>query len=73
MPKREQKPMKACCLVSEILEEAGFDRDKARQLRRQVLQGIILLCQWQLERMEASESPRKKRTTRGKARRVPLG
>jgi hypothetical protein len=47
----ESRPKKACCLVSEILEEAGFDRKKARQLRRQVLEGVILLCQWQLERM----------------------
>ncbi len=45
-------PMKACCLVSEVLEEAGIDRARARQIRRQVLEGIILLCQWQLQRME---------------------
>ena len=45
-------PRKACCLVSEILEEAGIDRARARQIRRQVLEGIILLCQWQLQRME---------------------
>jgi hypothetical protein len=38
--------------VSEILEEAGLDRQKARALRRQVLQGIVLFCQWQLERLE---------------------
>ena len=72
MPKREPKSMKACCMVSEILEEAGIDRDKARQLRRQVLQGIIVLCEWQLERMEASERPRKRRAKAPKARRVPL-
>jgi len=41
-----------CCLVSEVLEEAGLDRQKARALRRQLLEGLILLCQWQLERME---------------------
>ena len=46
------EPKKACCMVSEILEEAGIDRERARQIRRQVLEGIILLCQWQLERME---------------------
>jgi hypothetical protein len=57
-------------MVSEILEEAGIDRDKARQLRRQVLQGIVVLCEWQLERMDAAERPRKKRTR--KARRVPV-
>ena len=45
-------PTKPCCLVSEILEEAGIDRARARQIRRQVLEGIILLCQWQLSRME---------------------
>ena len=50
-----EKPRKACCLVSEVLEEAGFDREKARRLRRQILEGVILLCQWQLERMEATE------------------
>ena len=46
---------KACCLVSEILEEAGLDRRKARQLRRQVLEGIVMLCRWQLERMQENE------------------
>jgi hypothetical protein len=35
-----------------MLEEAGLDRDRARRLRRQVLEGIVVLCQWQLERME---------------------
>ena len=48
---KAQPPLKACCLVSEILEEAGIDRARARQIRRQVLEGIILLCQWQLQRM----------------------
>lgn len=48
---------RACCMISEILEEAGFDREKARQLRRQVLEGVILLCRWQLERMEGSAEP----------------
>ena len=52
-----ERPRKACCLVSEILEEAGLDREKARRLRRQVLEGMILLCQWQLERMEAADPP----------------
>lgn len=49
---KAQEPMKACCFVSEILEEAGIDRARARQIRRQVLEGIILLCQWQLSRMD---------------------
>jgi hypothetical protein len=43
-------------MVSEILEEAGIDRDKARQLRRQVFEGLILLFQWQLERMRQTEA-----------------
>ena len=48
---------KACCLVSEMLEEAGLDRRKARALKRQVLEGLILLCRWQLERMEEPSGP----------------
>ncbi|HUL79951.1 MAG TPA: hypothetical protein VL691_21985 [Vicinamibacteria bacterium] len=48
-PRTAQKP---CCMVSEILEEAGIDRERARRIRRQVLEGIILMCQWQLQRME---------------------
>jgi hypothetical protein len=47
---------KACCMVSEILEEAGIDRARVRKLRRQVLEGVILMCQWQLQRMQ--EEPR---------------
>lgn len=50
MPRAER----ACCMLSEILEEAGLDRQKARQLRRQLLEGMILLCRWQLERMDAA-------------------
>jgi hypothetical protein len=52
MPRDEPKSKKPCCMISEILEEAGLDRQKARALRRQVLQGIVLMCQWQLERMD---------------------
>lgn len=44
--------VRPCCMVSEILEEAGIDRARARQIRRQVLEGIMLMCQWQLQRME---------------------
>ena len=56
---------KACCLVSELLEEAGFDRRKARALKRQVLEGLILLCRWQLERMGSEpETPRTRRGPR---------
>jgi hypothetical protein len=61
---------KACCLVSEVLEEAGLDRQTARQLRRQVLEGIILLCRWQLERM--GEAPGPPGGPGRKARRVKL-
>jgi len=51
--KRDARPpLKACCFVSEILEEAGIDRARAQQIRRQLLEGIILLCQWQLQRMD---------------------
>jgi hypothetical protein len=62
----ERPSRKACCLVSEILEEAGLDREKARALRRQILQGVILFCQWQLERMEQARpaAPRHKRAER---------
>lgn len=52
------RPLKACCMISELLEESGIDRQHIRRVRRQVLQGIILLCQWQLQRMdEAHEGP----------------
>lgn len=47
---------RACCMVSELLEESGIDRERIRRVRRQVLQGIILLCQWQLERMDAARA-----------------
>jgi hypothetical protein len=49
--------------VSEVLEEVGLDRRKARLLRKQVLEGVIQLCQWQLERMRQAEQgePRPKR------------
>lgn len=44
--------VKPCCMISEVLEEAGVDRTQLRRVRRQVLEGVILLCQWQLARME---------------------
>ena len=59
---------KPCCLVSEFLEEAGLDRQKARALRRQVLEGVIMLCRWQLERMEKPEPP----PDRGRAKKVAV-
>jgi hypothetical protein len=61
---------KACCLVSELLEEAGIDRENVRLVRRQVLEGVVLFCQWQLERM--SEATPKKRRGPGRGRRVPV-
>jgi hypothetical protein len=39
-------------VVSEILEEAAIGRERLLQVRRQVLEGIILMCQWQLQRMD---------------------
>ena len=64
MPRGEKpEAPRACCLVSEILEEAGLDRENTRRLRRQLLEGMILFCRWQLERMEVSApaAPRKPR------------
>jgi hypothetical protein len=46
-------------MISEILEEAGIDRARMRQIRRQVLEGVILMCQWQLQRMEGTEARRR--------------
>jgi hypothetical protein len=48
---------RACCLVSEFLEEVGLDRAQLRTIRRQVLEGVMLFCQWQLERMERPRPP----------------
>lgn len=66
MASAEGRPKKACCLVSEVLEEAGLDRRKARQLRKQVLEGIVLLCQWQLERLREAEAAAADRPKRGR-------
>jgi hypothetical protein len=60
----EGSAKKACCLVSEILEECGIDRKKVRQVKRQVLEGVVLFCQWQLERMESSRGPEGKKKAR---------
>lgn len=57
MSRAETGSKKACCMVSELLEEAGIDRERARALRRQLLEGIVLLCRWQLERMEPPAAP----------------
>ena len=66
----EPRGKKACCLVSELLEETGIDRETVRTVRRQVLQGMIMLCQWQLDRMERPQAEPGKP---GRARKVPLG
>jgi hypothetical protein len=68
MARAEGSPRKACCLVSEILEEAGLDRERVRKARRQVLEGIVLLCQWQLARMDGEAQP----SDRKKARKVTV-
>ena len=63
-------PKKACCMISEVLEEVGIDREKLRKARRQALEGIILLCQWQLDRMNEA-SPQRPEPGR-KGRRIPV-
>ena len=68
MSRAEPGSKKACCMVSELLEEAGIDRERARALRRQLLEGIVLLCRWQLERMEPPAAP----TGGRKARKVTV-
>jgi hypothetical protein len=57
-------------MVSEFLEETGIDREHLRQARRQILEGIILLCEWQLRRMNADE-PRRPAAGR-KGRTIPV-
>ena len=61
MARERQRTTRACCLISEVLEEAGIDREKVRKVRRQVLEGVILLCRWQLERMAPPEPTAQKR------------
>ena len=61
MPRSEPGPKRACCMISELLEETGLDRAKLRAARRQILEGIVLLCRWQLERMREDEPPTRKR------------
>ena len=66
--REDSRPLKACCMISEVLEEAGLDRETARRLRRQLLEGAILLCQWQLERMQEPAPAR----GRGRPRKVTI-
>jgi len=54
-------------MVSELLEEAGVNQQKVRMLQRQILEGVVLLCQWQLDRLE-EEEPRPRR----RRRKVPV-
>ena len=63
------KSLKACCLVSQMLEEMGLDARKAREIRRQTLLGLMTFCQWQLARMDeesASTAPGEARRTKGR-------
>ncbi len=55
-----------CCMVSEFLEETGIDRATVRRVRRQVLEGIILVCRWQLDRMEQDRAPAPERPRKGR-------
>jgi hypothetical protein len=52
-----RRSLKACCLVSEMLEEMGLDSIKAREIRRQTLLGLMTFCQWQLARMDDATAP----------------
>ena len=60
MAKADDEPrrrsLKACCLVSEMLEEMGLDSRKAREIRRQTLLGLVTFCQWQLARIDEGEA-----------------
>ena len=69
MAASEDTPRKPCCMISELLEEAGIDRDQIRRARRQVLEGVVMLCQWQLQRMDAAAPPP---PPRRKARKVTV-
>ena len=64
------KSLKACCLVSRMLEEMGLDARKAREIRRQSLVGLMTFCQWQLARMDdearGEKSPGEPRKARGR-------
>jgi hypothetical protein len=63
---------RACCMISELLEESGIDREHIRAVRRQVLQGIILLCEWQLQRMDETGRPSEEARTRRRGRKVTV-
>ena len=62
------RSLKACCLVSEMLEEMGLDAVKAREIRRQTLLGLMTFCHWQLARMDEERGgtePGETRRTKG--------
>lgn len=65
-------PLRACCMISELLEESGIDRERLRAVRRQVLQGIILLCEWQLQRMAETPGAAAEPPPRRKGRKVTV-
>ena len=67
---RRSAAKKPCCMISEVLEEVGVDREKLRKVRRQALEGVILLCQWQLDRMKETQAPAAPTSRRG--RRIPV-
>lgn len=63
------RSLKACCLVSEMLEEMGLDSRKAREIRRQTLLGLMTFCQWQLARLDeqpASSADSAERKSKGR-------
>ena len=70
MSRKRQAARKACCMISEVLEEVGIDREKLRKVRRQALEGVIFLCQWQLDRM--SQAAARTTPAGGKGRRIPV-
>ena len=63
---------KPCCMVSEILEEAGIDRERARQIRRQLLEGVMLMCQWQLQRMQNDRRAEPQAGKRSRGRKISV-
>jgi hypothetical protein len=68
-----RRGMKACCLVSEMLQEMGLDAEKAKEIRRQALIGMMTFCQWQLARMgEEPERPPHDGPRKTRGRRVKV-
>lgn len=66
------RSLKACCLVSEMLEEMGLDSSKAREIRRQTLLGLMTFCQWQLARMDEAAPAEPAEPRKAKGRRVKV-